>query len=88
MDGNGQPRNPSADAAVLRWPGRVLAAADLRRSLNGHRELVLSPRAIITPLAADHLRTNGVRILREAPEKQPATGLVDEVIGRVEAGKN
>ena len=71
MDGNGQPRNPSADAAVLRWPGRVLAAADLRRSLNGHREVVLTDRAIITPLALEELRTNGVAVKRQALETQP-----------------
>src|SRR5688572_14561558 len=59
MEGNGHPVD-----GVLRWPGRVLAADDLRRSLNGHRELLLSPRAVITPLAADELRANGVAVRR------------------------
>jgi Ribose/Galactose Isomerase len=70
MSVNGQP----SDAHVLRWPGRLLAADDLRRSLNGHRELVLSPRAIVTPLAADELRSRGVQVRREDEEtpKQPA----------------
>jgi hypothetical protein len=55
---------------VLRWPGRVVAAADLRRSLNGHRELLLSPRTVVTPLALEELRTQGIRIRRE--EEKPA----------------
>ena len=71
MDGNGQPRNPSADAAVLRWPGRVLAAADLRRSLNGHREVVLAPRTVVTPLAAEELRNSGIPVRRQADEPPP-----------------
>ncbi len=64
MSGNGQ---------VLHWPKRVLSAEDLARNLNGHRELVLSPRAVVTPLAAEQLRSNGVRISREAAEKKSAT---------------
>lgn len=68
MSGNGQPAN--GDAQVLRWTARVLSADDLRRHLNGHRELVVAPRAVITPLAADHLRSNGVRIVRQ--EERPA----------------
>jgi hypothetical protein len=73
MGGNGQHLDGSADSAVLRWPGRVLAAEDLRRHLNGQQELVLSPWTIITPLAAEELRSNGVRITRQAPEKLPAS---------------
>jgi hypothetical protein len=72
MNGNGQIPMSTAAAHVLRWPGRVLAAEDLRRNLNGHRELVLEPRAVVTPLAAEELRTNGVRVTRRAPEPQPA----------------
>ncbi len=68
MEGNGQLRDASADGSVLRWPGRVLAAEDLRRSLNGHRELVLSPQTIVTPLAAEELRAGGVRITRQPAE--------------------
>lgn len=66
MTVNGQNANGST-AHVLRWSGRVLAADDLHRNLNGHREVVLSSRAVVTPLAADELRTRGVRILREPP---------------------
>jgi hypothetical protein len=72
MDANGQARNGTPDRRVLRWPGRVLTAEDLRRSLNGEGELVLSPRAVITPLAADELRTNGIRIRRQPAEERPA----------------
>src|SRR5262249_31089916 len=73
MSSNGRIPDASADGPVLRWPGRVVALDELRRSLNSHRELVLPPGAIITPLAAEELRTNGVRITRQAVEKRPAT---------------
>jgi hypothetical protein len=63
MDSNGQ---------VLHWSGRVVSAEDLRRSLNGQRELVLPARAIITPLAAEELRANGVRVTRQAGDNKAA----------------
>ena len=50
------------DGQVLCWPRRVLSADDLRRHLNGQRELQLLPRTIITPLAADELKARGVRV--------------------------
>jgi ribose 5-phosphate isomerase RpiB len=68
MDGNGQLGNATADAHVLRWPGRVLAAEDLRRSLNGQREVVLPAETVITPLAREQLRTNGVSVKRQPAE--------------------
>jgi hypothetical protein len=68
MGANGQLREATADGQALRWPGRVLVAEDLRRALNGHREVVLSPNAVITPLAAEELRANGVQVRRQAPE--------------------
>src|SRR5262249_11465948 len=71
MVASGQLESPGAETRVLRWPGRVLAAEYLRRSLNGHREVLLTPRAIITPLAQEHLRTNGVAVHREALASQP-----------------
>src|SRR5437660_659773 len=57
---------------VLRWPGRVVAAEELRRRLNGHRELVLAPRTVVTPLALDELRMQGIRILREEEKSAQA----------------
>jgi hypothetical protein len=72
MDGNGQPRNSATDAQVLRWPSRVLAAEDLRRSLNGHREVLLPPGTVVTPLAWEHLRTNGISIKRQPTETPTA----------------
>ncbi|MBV9125237.1 MAG: hypothetical protein JO112_17920 [Planctomycetes bacterium] len=68
METNGQPRNTAADGYVLRWPGRVLAATDVRHHLNGHRELILSPSTILTPLAVEELRARGVRITRKPVE--------------------
>lgn len=67
MDGNGQPGNGST---ALHWPGRVLAADDVRFRLNGHSELILLPRTIVTQLALDELRTKGIRITRQ--ETMPA----------------
>jgi hypothetical protein len=68
MSTNGRLPEPATDGAVLHWPGRLFAAEDVRRSLNGHRELVLTPRAIVTPLAAEELRGRGVRVRREETE--------------------
>jgi ribose 5-phosphate isomerase RpiB len=72
MDNNGHLRNATADGQVLRWPGRVLAAEDLRRSLNGQREVVLAPDTVVTPLAAEELRANGVTLKRQIVEAPPA----------------
>src|SRR5438270_5294965 len=63
MEGNGH---------ALRWTGRVLAFDDVRRRLNGHGELILSPTTIVTPLAEDQLREQGVRVTREAAQPQAA----------------
>jgi hypothetical protein len=62
MSTNGKAPEPSTDGQVLRWTGRVLTAVDLRQALNGHRELVIPERAILSPLAADELRARGVRV--------------------------
>jgi hypothetical protein len=62
MSGNGQ-----HDDQVLSWPKRLLSADDLRRHLNGQRELQLLPRTVVTPLAADELRARGVRITWQSP---------------------
>src|SRR5260370_4730406 len=62
----------AADGEVLRWPGRVLSADDLRRSLNGHRHLVLPAHTVITPLAAEEIRANGIHVSRQSVEAQPA----------------
>lgn len=72
MERNGQVRDGTADAGILRWAGRVLSADDLRRSLNGHREIVLVPDAVVTPLALEHLRTNGVALKRQEAAPPPA----------------
>jgi hypothetical protein len=68
MSANGQVRAAAADGAVLRWQGRVLTAEDVRRSVNGQRELVLEPRVLITPLAQEQLRAQGVRVTRQAAD--------------------
>ena len=68
MNGNG--RIPeSADGPALPWSRRVLTADDLRNGLDGHRRLLLSPQTIVTPLAAEQLRADGVEVVRQAKEK-------------------
>ncbi len=63
MSANGR-NTATNNGQVLHWSGRVLSADDVRRSLNGHGELVLSPNAVITPLAAEELRKGGIKITR------------------------
>ncbi len=53
---------------VLCWPKRLLSADDLRRHLTSQRELLLLPKTVITPLAADELKAKGVRISWETPK--------------------
>lgn len=53
-----------ADGLTLHWPGKLFSADDLRRHWQSQRELVLSEKALITPLALDLLRAKGVRIVR------------------------
>jgi ribose 5-phosphate isomerase RpiB len=74
MSANGRVPESSAGSRVLHWPGRVLAASDLRRSLNGHRELVLAPGTVVTPLAQEELRQGGVQVTRREPERKSAAG--------------
>lgn len=57
--------NGHANADVLRWAGRLLSSDDLRRHWRGQREVVVPAQAIITPLASEELRTNGVHTRRE-----------------------
>jgi hypothetical protein len=72
MSADGQVVDDTAQSQVLRWPGRVLAGADLRGRLNGHREVLLPQRTVVTPLAEELLRANGVRVTRQPPEASPA----------------
>jgi hypothetical protein len=66
MNGNGQ------HDGELRWPRRVLAAEDVRRSLNGHRRVLLSAAAVLTPLAEEELRCRGVEVVRQDEAAAPA----------------
>jgi ribose 5-phosphate isomerase RpiB len=45
----------------------------LRQRLNGETAIALSERAIITPLAAEHLADRGIRIVQRKEELQEAT---------------
>jgi hypothetical protein len=65
-----------SDSGALLWPKRVFAADDARRALNGHRRLVLGRDAVLTPLAAEELRHNGVEVAREETRPSgPAVGV-------------
>jgi hypothetical protein len=73
MNGNGQLREAAPTDHVLRWSGRVVAAEDLRRALNGHRELLVAPQTVITPLAVEQLRERGVQVRRQPAAEKPAS---------------
>lgn len=60
----------SSSSNVLCWPKRLLSAEDLRRYLTSQRELLLLPKTVITPLAADELRAKGVRIRWQSTESK------------------
>src|SRR5687767_11160559 len=61
----------SHNGQALAWPRRVLSLADLRKSLNGHREVQVAADAVVTPLAAEELRTNGISIRHQTPPVAP-----------------
>jgi hypothetical protein len=71
MAAHGQVDETSANGEALRWVSQVVSAEDLRQALNGHRELILPERAVITPLAAEHIRANGIRISRRPVAQVP-----------------
>jgi hypothetical protein len=72
MSNSGHRTETAAD--VLRWPGRVVSAADLVRRLNGHRRLLVPRQAILTPNAVDELRQRGVLVERESEAPATTTG--------------
>ena len=67
----GQNHDATQAGDVLRWSGKVVTAEGLRQSLNGERELIVSSRAVITPSASDHLKANGVKVVREDQNVEP-----------------
>jgi ribose 5-phosphate isomerase RpiB len=73
MNHNGKDRQTAGTGGTLCWSGRVVTADGLRQSLNGERELVVTPCTVITPLAADHLKANGVQIVRQEEAAKPST---------------
>lgn len=63
----------SVNGEPLRWDGRVVSADALGRALNGHRELIVPRRAVVTPLALERLRESGVSLHREDEGQAPPT---------------
>lgn len=64
----------SSNGDVLYWNSRVVSAEALRRSLRGHREILVPARAVITPLAQEELRSRGVRVVSRLAEAQSNSG--------------
>src|SRR4051794_17443201 len=58
----GQQAGSTGEHGSLLWQGRVLAADPLRRSLNGHRRVLIAPGTVVTPLAAEVLQSSGVEL--------------------------
>ena len=81
MSGTSQDGKVGTGNSVLRWNGGVITAQALRESLNGERELHVTPRAVITPLAADHLKANGVQVVREEQAAKPVARHEEKPIG-------
>jgi hypothetical protein len=81
MTGNGRITDTTHNGEALHWPGRVVTAQALERTLNGHRRLVLPPGAVVTPLAQEHLRHHGIHVdQQETPQanKVTAWGMTQE----------
>jgi ribose 5-phosphate isomerase RpiB len=73
MNRNSDNRNSNGSADVLRWPGKIVTAEGLRQSLNGERQLAVVPGTVITPSAVDHLKANGVSLVRGEASPRPHT---------------
>jgi ribose 5-phosphate isomerase RpiB len=56
---------------VLLWSGRIVTAEGLQQFLNGERQLIVSSRTVITPSALDHLKSKGVKVVREDQNSEP-----------------
>lgn len=69
MSGNGQ----HTTDGVLHWSSRVLTVRDLQGQLNGQREVIVGARAVVSPLAVEHLRAAGIALVRDAEERKPTT---------------
>ncbi|MCI0738597.1 MAG: RpiB/LacA/LacB family sugar-phosphate isomerase [Gemmataceae bacterium] len=52
----------NGEATVWHWTQRVFSAEDLRHEYRGQKSLVLPPRGLVTPLAADELKSRGINV--------------------------
>ncbi len=71
MNQAGVTTNGHDPSSVLHWTRGLLTVEDLRHSLNGHRTVCVSARAIVTPQAQDHLRSARIAVVREASATHP-----------------
>jgi ribose 5-phosphate isomerase RpiB len=77
----GHPLSTNSAHGDLLWQGRVLAADLLRRSLNGHRRVLIAPGTVVTPLAAEELRSGGIELEiqgQESPSKEVSWGCAQD----------
>jgi hypothetical protein len=81
MTTKGQLLKGSANGQALDWSSRVVAVEDLRRQLNGHRELIVPRWTIITPLAAEQLRADGIQVTRQDVEATPSRPVAEKTWG-------
>ncbi|MCI0379617.1 MAG: RpiB/LacA/LacB family sugar-phosphate isomerase [Gemmataceae bacterium] len=52
----------NGEATVWHWTQRVFSSEDLRREYRGQKSLVLPPRGLVTPQAADELKSRGISV--------------------------
>jgi hypothetical protein len=79
------PRAAAADGGQLTVAVRVVTMSELIGRLEGLRQLVVLPEAIVTPAVRDELRRRNVELLRSAPARDPQRGALRLVL--IVAGK-
>lgn len=57
--------SPEPTATSLVWPQSVVSAAGLQGRLGGVQQLIVGPKAIVTPAAQDELRERGIHLTRD-----------------------
>ena len=63
------PKTPSPKTATtLVWPQSVVSTAALSGRLEGVQQLIVGPKAIVTPAAQDELRERGIQLTRDTQE--------------------
>ncbi len=74
------PTTAAATAGQLTVAARVVTMSELIGRLEGLRQLVVLPEAIVTPAVRDELRRRNVQLLRAAPARSPQRGALRLVL--------